>query len=134
MKNGFNINQYGTKEWWSNDKLHREDGPALENKIGTKGWYINGRLHREDGPAIERANGDKEWYLNGKRHREDGPAVERGGRSRFWFLNDERLEIIPQYVLFNYMKANNLTLAHLLTDPDPLVRKSVEEYKWKEVV
>ena len=23
------------------------------------------KLHREDGPAIECANGDKEWYLNG---------------------------------------------------------------------
>jgi hypothetical protein len=30
------------------------------------------------------------------------------------------------------MKANNLTLAHLLTDPDPLVRESAEKYKWKE--
>jgi len=33
---------------------------------GTKHWYLNGRLHREDGPAVEYANGDKCWYLNGK--------------------------------------------------------------------
>ena len=25
---------------------------------------MNDKLHREDGPAIEWANGDKEWYLN----------------------------------------------------------------------
>ena len=33
---------------------------------GTKYWYLNGKLHREDGPAIESANGSKSWYLNGK--------------------------------------------------------------------
>ena len=43
---------------------------------GTKEWYINGKLHREDGPAIEWANGDRYWYLNGKLHREDGTAIE----------------------------------------------------------
>ena len=31
---------------------------------GTKHWYLNGNLHREDGPAIEYANGTKYWYLN----------------------------------------------------------------------
>ena len=33
---------------------------------GTKYWYLNGKLHREDGPAVERANGNKYWYLNDK--------------------------------------------------------------------
>ena len=33
---------------------------------GTKMWYLNGQLHREDGPAIEYADGSKAWYLNGK--------------------------------------------------------------------
>lgn len=41
---------------------------------GTKQWYLNGKLHREDGPAIEYANGSKFWYLNARRHREDGPV------------------------------------------------------------
>ena len=36
------------------------------NLHGTKEWYLNGKLHREDGPAIEYADGGKEWYLNGK--------------------------------------------------------------------
>ena len=43
---------------------------------GTKEWWLNGKLHREDGPAVERANGNKAWFLNDKLHREDGPAVE----------------------------------------------------------
>jgi len=32
---------------------------------GSKFWYLNGKLHREDGPAVERGNGYKEWYLDG---------------------------------------------------------------------
>ena len=55
----------GTKEWWLNGKLHREDGPAYESYDGTKEWWLNGKLHREDGPAIEYSSGTKVWYLNG---------------------------------------------------------------------
>ena len=33
---------------------------------GSKYWWLNGALHREDGPAVEYADGDKFWYLNGK--------------------------------------------------------------------
>ena len=39
------------------------------HRNGTKFWLLNNRLHREDGPAIEWANGGKEYFLNGKRHR-----------------------------------------------------------------
>jgi hypothetical protein len=56
----------GSKEWFLNGLIHREDGPALECASGTKFWYLNGKYNREDGPAIERVNGDKYWYLNGK--------------------------------------------------------------------
>ena len=56
----------GSKAWYINDKLHREDGPAVDCANGTKYWYLNGKRHREDGPAFEYANGDKEWYLNDK--------------------------------------------------------------------
>lgn len=58
------------------------------HSCGTKMWYLNGRLHREDGPAIEWADGSNEWWLNGKRHREDGPAVEFWCGEKHWFLND----------------------------------------------
>ena len=56
----------GTKEWYLNGKLHREDGPAYENPNGTKAWWLNGKLHREEGPAYERPDGTKAWYLNGE--------------------------------------------------------------------
>lgn len=55
----------GSKEWYLNDKRHREDGPAVEYVNGDKFWYLNGNLHREDGPACEYVNGDKFWFLFG---------------------------------------------------------------------
>ena len=67
MKNGLIIDENGTKYWYLNGKLHREDGPAIEYSSGRKFWYINGKLHRTDGPAVEYCNGDGFWYLNGKR-------------------------------------------------------------------
>lgn len=45
-------------------------------------WKLNDKLHREDGPAIECANGDRSWYLNGEKMTEEEhraqtqPAVE----------------------------------------------------------
>ena len=53
------------RDWWLNDKRHREDGPAIEWMLGDKDWWLNDKRHREDGPAIEGADGYKAWYLNG---------------------------------------------------------------------
>ena len=85
------VSDDGTKHWYLNGKLHREDGPAVEYADGGKWWYINGKLHREDGPAIEDAAGGKWWCINGKLHREDGPAVECPSGSKAWYLNGEKL-------------------------------------------
>jgi len=81
----------GTKSWYLNGRLHREDGPAVERVDGGKWWYLNGRLHREDGPAIEYSSGTKSWYLNDKRHREDGPAVVCFDGSKEWWLDGKPL-------------------------------------------
>jgi hypothetical protein len=60
------VDDYGTKCWYNQqDRLHREDGPAIEGANGTKFWYLNGKCHREDGPAYEGADGFKWWFLNG---------------------------------------------------------------------
>ena len=38
----------GTKRWWLNNKLHREDGPAVEHFDGVKYWHLNGNnIHPE---------------------------------------------------------------------------------------
>ena len=85
------VNDDGDKEWFLNDKLHREDGPACEYVSGTKLWYSNHKLHREDGPACEWANGSRFWYLNGKLHRADGPAIERVNGDKAWHLNGKQV-------------------------------------------
>ena len=60
------VDEGGTKYWYLNDKLHRDDGPAVEYSDGTKKWYLNGEVHRTDGPAVEYAGGINRWYLNNK--------------------------------------------------------------------
>lgn len=105
----------GTKEWYLNGELHREDGPAIEWTDGRKAWYLNGRLHRVNGPAIELPNGDKEWWLNGKCHREDGPAVEEADGSKEWWLNNEQLyevELNSEKIKKNYPDLYNSWIVH----------------------
>ena len=65
------INDDGTKRWYLNYKLHRIDGPAVEDADGNKWWYLNGKFHRTDGPAVEYANGGKWWYVNGIHYSEE---------------------------------------------------------------
>ena len=71
---------------------------------GNKAWFLNGKLHREDGPAIEDPNGHKEWYLNGKFHREDGPAVERANGNKYWYLNHEKVD--PETIVDLWLAKN----------------------------
>jgi hypothetical protein len=47
-------------------KLTLEGYELVEHSNGSKYWYLNGKLHREDGPAIEHSSGNKFWWLNGK--------------------------------------------------------------------
>ena len=91
MKNGLIIDKDGTKYWYLNDELHREDGPALEWVGGDQEWYLNGKLHRVDGPAEEWSDGSKFWYLHDKRHREGGPAIEWASGDKWWCLNNVQL-------------------------------------------
>jgi len=65
MLNGLIVNGRGTKCYYVNNKLHREDGPAIEWVNGEKQWIINGHLlHREDGPAILMPDGREYFFLN----------------------------------------------------------------------
>ena len=77
----------GTKRWFRNGLLHRDDGPAFISSCGGQEWWINGKRHRADGPAVIRTNGIQKWYLNGLRHRDDGPAVIHPDGSQQWFIN-----------------------------------------------
>ena len=125
----------GYKEWYLNGERHCESGPAIEGCNGHKEWWLNGNLHREDGPAIEYTSGLREWYLNGKLHREDGPAISDPNCSRYlWYINGKPLTALNKKQLIKYMRFNNLTIAHLLTDSDEMIRTSAAKYKWKKTV
>jgi hypothetical protein len=91
-------------EWYLNDKIHREDGPAVEFSTGEKHWYREGWLHREDGPAIEFTDGSEEWYQNGHLHREDGPASINRWRQIWYFKGNLHRLDGPALVEYNGAK------------------------------
>ena len=66
IKNGLITHPDGTKVWYLNDQLHREDGPAVEYPDGSELWWFNDKFHRKDGHAIERTDGSKEYWYEGK--------------------------------------------------------------------
>lgn len=70
MKNG-RYRDVDQTFWFRNDKLHREDGPAMEGDDGACVWYLEGKRHREDGPAMTWSGGEKEWWLNGQQLTEE---------------------------------------------------------------
>ena len=78
---------------------------------GNKFWYLNDKLHREDGPAIEFANGEKHWFLNDERHREDGPAIEWPDGAKYWYLNDRRY--IEEVFIEKMSSAIEMTVAEI---------------------
>ena len=82
----------GSERWELDNKLHRDDGPALIMPEG-KSWYRHGVLHREGGPAVEMAHGTKKWFVNGEYHREDGPALDTGNpETSRWYIHGRQLE------------------------------------------
>ena len=60
------------------------------NEWGTKFWFLNGKLHLEGGPAIEYPSGEKHWYLNGKKYSFEDYIVELERRG----LHDEIVELL----------------------------------------
>lgn len=82
----------GTIAWYKNNRLHKEDGPAVVNPSkGERIWYQNGLMHNENGPAYENDLGTKVWLINAKRHREDGPAVIKSDGTEKWIIDDREL-------------------------------------------
>ena len=80
----------GDLHWYLNDKLHREDGPAIEWVCGYKAWYLNGVRHREDGPAIENVEGIVAWYLGDVKIVDTLLSEKQSGFSA-WYLNGEEV-------------------------------------------
>jgi len=82
--------------------LHDPIAPSVYLKEnGYKEWWLNNLLHREDGPAIEHINGDREYYLNGTRHRTDGPAIIFKNKTYFEYWVDGK-QLTEQEFKHNY--------------------------------
>jgi len=47
------------------DKKRKEKPYCIEYNDGTKDWIVNDKLHREEGPAVVYYNKKISWYLNG---------------------------------------------------------------------
>jgi hypothetical protein len=45
----------GNKFWFLNDKIHREDGPAVEYAYGYKAWYLESVTYSESEHKAEMA-------------------------------------------------------------------------------
>jgi hypothetical protein len=56
----------GTRRWYKDGKLHRDDGPAYEGIDGTKMWFANSQIHRIGGPAIIHPDGSEEFWIKGQ--------------------------------------------------------------------
>ena len=66
IRDGLHTDYDGTRYWYRNDLLHRENGPAVEWADGSTEWWLHGALHRTGAPAIERADGSREWWEHGR--------------------------------------------------------------------
>jgi len=53
MLNGMIEYASGTRQWFLNDKLHREDGPAIEWPDGHCAWFLNDIAYTEEEYNIE---------------------------------------------------------------------------------
>ena len=54
----------GSKWWWADRTLHRDNGPSIIKTSGYRAWYNYGKWHRTDGPAIIRPDGTIEYWIN----------------------------------------------------------------------
>jgi hypothetical protein len=62
--------------------IHRNENNEIISSVkiergGTKFWYFEGDLHREDGPAIIWPDGNKRWYLDGIRFYEESKWLNK---------------------------------------------------------
>ena len=109
-KNGLHVDTDGTKCWYKDGLIHREDGPAIIYKDGAQYWYKNGKYHRDDGPAAICRDGSQYWLKNGKYHRDDGPAIIYPNGKHSWYKDD--IMYIPTAHEIMTWKMNEKSTAH----------------------
>lgn len=79
--------------------------PAIQRKNGDVEYWVNNQLHRDNGPALIENNGRRfRWYQNGKLHRENGPAMI-ASYTESYYLNGQYYEF-QEWVKIIYQKLN----------------------------
>lgn len=78
----------GSQEYWSEEGLHRQDGPAVIRSNGTEEWWLRGVRHRQGGPAYLRPDGSFSYWREGQLHRQDGPALRRNGLEAYYLFGE----------------------------------------------
>lgn len=66
MKSVRLFNEHAERWELPNGILHREDGPAFDDRHGNIQYRQNGVAHRLDGPAIFREDGSYDWVIDGR--------------------------------------------------------------------
>jgi hypothetical protein len=94
MLNGLIVGS-SCRVYYLNNKLHREDGPAIEYANGNKSYYLNDLLHREDGPAIDDLVGFKSYCLEGRHYYEQDYYKEiKKRKSLNYILSNIKKELL----------------------------------------
>lgn len=141
MKKTFVIKTNFTFEYFYDDKLHRDNAPAVRVfndckinisdihnwtfYVGDKLWFKNGKCHREGGPAVEWSNGDGAWFVDGKLHKLDGPAIERKDGSKEWWIEGKQ---------YSEAEFNNFVVNTKLESDNAKLKEEIEELKNKYLV
>lgn len=47
MRNGWIADRFGNRRHYKNNKIHRDEGPAVYIREISISWYKNGQRHRE---------------------------------------------------------------------------------------
>lgn len=135
-KNGLFVLSDGTKEWYKDGKLHRDDGPALEQVIVPgkpwvdKYWYQNGEFHRDDGPAVECDDGSKTWYRHGVLHREDGPAHIYPNGGEEWYQDGEKHRVGGPACIYPGLRKSWWYKGQFHREDGPAVVEDTGEESW----
>jgi len=66
---------HASETWLINGQRHREGDLPAQTCNGDKYWYKLGKLHRTQGPAVEDTDGGREWWLDGKKCTKAGHAA-----------------------------------------------------------
>lgn len=101
-QDGCTVYKDGSRFWYLNNEIHREDGPARIGRDGTQFWYRCGNLHRDDGPAVIYSNGSEAWYSLGYLHREDGPAIITSDGGLIWYNYGNQVKAKSISIDFNW--------------------------------